>query len=62
MFHAFDYRSKEFNVACGYPANENDIEMRMQQGFSVLLMSWGEPGFRAVQKGRVASGRSTSQQ
>ena len=53
---------KEFNVACGYPANENDIEMRMQQGFSVLLMSWGEPGFRAVQKGRVASGRSTSQQ
>lgn len=48
---------KEFNVACGYPANENDIEMRMQQGFSVFIMNWGDAGFRAVEKGRKAAGR-----
>lgn len=49
---------KEFSVACGYPANENDIEMRMQQGFSVFIMNWGEAGFRAVEKGRRAAGRN----
>ncbi len=48
---------KEFNVACGYPANENDIEMRMQQGFSVFVMSWGEAGFRTVELGRKLAGR-----
>lgn len=49
---------KEFNVACGYPATENDIEMRMQQGFSVFIMNWGDAGFRAVEKGRKAAGRN----
>ena len=48
---------KEFNVACGFPANPNDIEMRMKQGFSVFVMNWGEAGFRAIDKGRQASGR-----
>ena len=48
---------KEFNVPCGYPATEADIEMRMQQGFSVFIMGWGEPGFRAVDIGRKAAGR-----
>jgi len=48
---------KEFNVACGYPANENDIETRMAQGFSVFVMGWGEPGFRAIEVGRRAAGR-----
>ena len=48
---------KEFNVACGYPANENDIEMRMQQGFSVFVMSWGEAGFRTVELGKKLAGR-----
>lgn len=48
---------KEFNVACGYPASENDIEMRMQQGFSVFVMSWGEAGFRTVELGRTLAGR-----
>jgi 4-hydroxy-2-oxoheptanedioate aldolase len=48
---------QEFHVACGYPANENDIETRMQQGFTVFVMSWGEGGFRTVQKGRAAAGR-----
>jgi 4-hydroxy-2-oxoheptanedioate aldolase len=48
---------KEFDVACGYPATENDIEMRMKQGFSVFIMNWGEPGFRAIDIGRRVSGR-----
>ncbi|HJR61146.1 MAG TPA: aldolase/citrate lyase family protein [Vicinamibacterales bacterium] len=48
---------KEFNVACGYPATEKDIEMRMKQGFSVFIINWGEAGFRAVEIGRKAAGR-----
>lgn len=48
---------KEFNVACGYPAGEADIEMRMKQGFSVFIIGWGESGFRAVDIGRKISGR-----
>jgi 2-keto-3-deoxy-L-rhamnonate aldolase RhmA len=43
---------KEFNIACGYPANANDIEMRMKQGFSVFVMQWGEGGFKAIDVGR----------
>lgn len=49
---------KEFKVPCGYPVSENDIETRMQQGFSVaILQSFGDPAFRAVAKGRALSGR-----
>jgi 4-hydroxy-2-oxoheptanedioate aldolase len=48
---------KEFNVPCGYPATENDIETRITQGFSVFIMNWGDPGFRAVDIGRRATGR-----
>ncbi len=48
---------KEFNVPCGYPANEKDIEMRMKQGFSVFIIGWGDAGFRAVDIGRKVSGR-----
>lgn len=48
---------KEFNVACGYPATANDIEKRIQQGFSVFIINWGEAGFRAVDIGRKATGR-----
>lgn len=48
---------KEFNVPCGYPAGEADIEERMRQGFSVFVIGWGEPGFRAVAKGRAKAGR-----
>jgi 4-hydroxy-2-oxoheptanedioate aldolase len=43
---------KEFNVPCGYPATANDIEARMQQGFSVFVINWGEQGFKAVDIGR----------
>ena len=46
---------KEFNVPCGYPANENDIELRMKQGFSVFIIPWGDAGFRAVDLGRRIS-------
>ena len=49
---------KEFNIACGYPATANDIETRMQQGFSVFVINWGEQGFKAVDIGRKASGRA----
>ena len=48
---------KEFNVPCGYPANANDIEMRMKQGFSVFVIGWGEQGFKAVDIGRKIAGR-----
>jgi 2-keto-3-deoxy-L-rhamnonate aldolase RhmA len=48
---------REFGVACGYPATEKDIEMRMKQGFSVFIINWGEAGFRAVDIGRKISGR-----
>lgn len=48
---------KEFDVPCGYPANANDIEMRMDQGFSVFVMGWGESGFETVQMGRGLAGR-----
>jgi len=48
---------KEFNVPCGYPANATDIEMRMQQGFSVFVIGWGEPGFKAVEIGRKVGKR-----
>ena len=43
---------KEFNVPCGYPAGERDIEMRMKQGFTVFIIGWGDSGFRAVDIGR----------
>ena len=48
---------KEFKVACGYPANPNDIEMRMKQGFNVFVMNWGDAGFKAIEVGKKAAGR-----
>ena len=48
---------KEFNVACGYPASATDIETRMQQGFSVFVINWGEQGFKAVDIGRKVGNR-----
>ena len=48
---------QEFNVPCGYPATADDIERRMEQGFSVFVINWGEQGFRAVEVGRRAARR-----
>lgn len=48
---------KEFKVPCGYPAGPTDIEMRMQQGFSVFVIGWGDAGFKAVDIGRAAGKR-----
>ncbi len=49
---------KEFKVPCGYPANADDIEMRMKQGFSVfIIQSFSDAGFKAVEIGRQVSGR-----
>jgi 4-hydroxy-2-oxoheptanedioate aldolase len=53
---------KEFKIACGYPANPDDIEMRMKQGFSVFVMGWGEPGFKAIEIGRRVANRSDTTQ
>jgi 2-keto-3-deoxy-L-rhamnonate aldolase RhmA len=48
---------KEFNVPCGFPASDKDVEERMRQGFSVFVSNWGEPGFNAVTLGKKAAGR-----
>jgi len=48
---------KEFDVPCGFPAGPDNIEMRMQQGFSVFVMNWGDAGFRTIDIGREAGGR-----
>ncbi|MEX2179535.1 MAG: aldolase/citrate lyase family protein [Gemmatimonadaceae bacterium] len=48
---------REFDVPCGYPAGEADIEMRMKQGFRVFIIGWGDAGFRAVDAGRRTAGR-----
>jgi hypothetical protein len=51
---------KEFHVPCGYPATAADIETRIKQGFSVFVMNWGDAGFKAVEAGRKAAGRTDS--
>jgi len=48
---------KEFDVPCGFPSNASDIEMRMEQGFSVFVMGWGDSGFATVEMGRGLAGR-----
>jgi 2-keto-3-deoxy-L-rhamnonate aldolase RhmA len=49
---------KEFSLACGFPASAADIEMRMTQGFRVFVMNWGDAGFKTVEAGRKAAGRT----
>ena len=46
----------EFHLPCGYPPNENDVEERLRQGFSVFLGA-GERGFSTIDIGRRAAGR-----
>lgn len=48
---------QEFDIPCGFPAGPDDIEMRMQQGFSVFVMSWGDAGFQTIEIGRRLAGR-----
>jgi 2-keto-3-deoxy-L-rhamnonate aldolase RhmA len=49
---------KEFNLACGYPVNERDVEARLKQGFTVfIIQQWGDGAFRTVDLGRKAGGR-----
>jgi len=43
---------KEFQLHCGFPANPENLESRMAQGFDVFVMNWGEAGFRTVELGR----------
>ena len=52
---------KEFNVLCGYPANNpQEMEQRMKEGFSVFISSWSDDGFKAVDTGRRLAARPTS--
>ena len=37
---------------------EMEREMRMQQGFSMFIIGWGDQGFKAVDIGRKAGGRA----
>lgn len=49
---------KEFQKACAYPVNENDIEARYTQGYPVgILQAFNDAAFRAVAKGRQIAGR-----
>ncbi len=49
---------KAANLACGYPSNASDIEMRMKQGFSAfIIQSFSDAGFKAVEIGRAVGGR-----
>ncbi len=49
---------KEFQKGCAYPVNENDIETRYRQGFTVgILQAFNDAAFRAVAKGRAVAGR-----
>jgi 4-hydroxy-2-oxoheptanedioate aldolase len=49
---------KEFNVPCGYPANDSTtMVQRMKEGFTVFITGWGETGFKAVEVGKRAGGR-----
>ena len=49
---------KEFNVPCGYPANDSTMMVRrMKEGFTVFITAWGENGFKAVEVGKRAGGR-----
>ncbi len=47
----------EFEVPCGFPAGPDDIALRMDQGFSVFVMGWGDAGFETVAVGRERAGR-----
>lgn len=48
---------KEFDVACGFPASPDNIEMRMKQGFSTFVVPWSDAGFKALKVGRKAANR-----
>ena len=49
---------KKYKKPCAYPVNENDIETRYNQGYTVgILQSFNDMAFRAVAKGRAIAGR-----
>jgi 2-keto-3-deoxy-L-rhamnonate aldolase RhmA len=53
---------KANKIACGFPANTSDIELRMKQGFNVFVMNWGDAGFKTVEAGRKIAGRTDTTQ
>jgi 4-hydroxy-2-oxoheptanedioate aldolase len=49
---------KEFNVACGYPVDERNVDEIVKRGFNFLIIQqWGEGAFRTVDLGKKAGGR-----
>ena len=48
---------KEFRVPCGYPATLGNLERRIQQGFSVFVIGWGEAGMQTIDLGKRIAGR-----
>lgn len=53
---------KANKIACGFPANANDIETRMKQGFNVFVMNWGDAGFKTIETGRKIGNRTDTSQ
>lgn len=53
---------KANKIACGFPANANDIETRMKQGFNVFVMNWGDAGFKTIEMGRKIGNRTDTSQ
>lgn len=53
---------KANTIACGFPANASDIELRLKQGFNVFVMNWGDAGFKTVAAGRALAGRTDGTQ
>ncbi|MEX2471743.1 MAG: aldolase/citrate lyase family protein [Gemmatimonadota bacterium] len=47
----------EFDLLCGFPASPDNVEMRMEQGFDVFVMNWGESGFETIEMGRAVAQR-----
>lgn len=44
-------------LLCGFPSSPDDIEERMEQGFDVFVMNWGDSGFRTIDMGHELAGR-----
>jgi 2-keto-3-deoxy-L-rhamnonate aldolase RhmA len=53
---------KTHRLACGFPANATDIQLRMSQGFNVFVMNWGDGGFKTIEAGRKIAGRADTSQ
>jgi 4-hydroxy-2-oxoheptanedioate aldolase len=59
VFRQFLAACKEFNVPCGFPISRPaDMQRRMNEGWSVFIINWGEQGFAAADTGRAMAART----